>query len=177
MPLVTNLLVYLALLQVVEASANNMSALVVRKTTTVKLVGLDKGLCDFIEPPVLPRINVIFLFNTPMAACIPRETSLVEFIESNNKILSYSRNRIKCNLRKREGTIEDTNSTNILPSYTVVLLVTNTFPREWNEARKKSLLYQKVRDTLTLTQPLMYRVICMYVVYIPYLPGQMPHLG
>ena len=170
MALVTNLLVYLALLQVVEASANNTSAFVVRENTTVKLVGLDKGLCDFIELPALPRINVLFLFNTPMAACTPHETSLVEFIESSNKILSYSSNRIKCNLRKKEGMIEDTNSTKILPSYTAVLLVTNMFPREWNKARKKTILYQKVRDThinTTINNTLSH----LYVVYIPYLPG------
>ena len=154
MPFVTNLLVYLTLLQVVEASANNISALVVRKSITVKLVGLDKEMCHYIEPPALPRINVLFLFNTPKTACTPSETSLVGFIESSNKILFYSRNGIKCSLRKKEGTIEDTNSTNVLPPYTAVLLVTNMFPREWNEAWKKSLLYQKVRDKLTLTQEL-----------------------
>ena len=152
MPILTNLLVYLALLQVVEASAKNHSASVVAKSTTVKLVGLDKGLCDYIEPPMLPRIDVVFLFNTPLAVCTPNQTSLMEFIESTNKILSYSRNRTKCNLRKKEETIEDTNSINILPSYTAVLLVNNMFPREWNKARKKILLYQKVRDTLALTQ-------------------------
>ena len=154
---------YLALLQVVEASANNISAVVVAGSTTVKLVGLDKGLCDYIELPVLPRINVVFLFNTPLAVCMPSQTNLVEFIESSNKILSYSRNRTKCNLHKKEGMIEEANSTNILPSYTAILLVTNMFPREWNETRKKNLLYQKVSDTDT---SITYRVICMPCIHL-----------
>lgn len=147
MALVSHLLACLALLQVVEAPVQNISAVTQAKSVEVKLVGLDKRLCDSIEPPALPRINIIFLFITPPAVCTPSQTTLTEFMASSDKILTYSRNNTKCNLRKKEGTIIESNSSTIttVPSHVVVVLVNNMLPREWNKSMKKERLYQKVR--------------------------------
>ena len=153
MAFISNLLVYLALfqyLQVVEAPAQNISVVAVTKSVEVKLVGMDQGLCDYIEPLVWPRIVVIFVFNTPTMACTPCQTTLAKFIGSSNKTLSYSHNNTKCSLRKKEGMIEETNSTTTAPPYVVIVLVNNTFPSERNKPNKKDLLYQKVRDYYTI---------------------------
>ena len=146
MPLVSNVLVYLALLQVVEASPKKISALdeASEKSTEVKLLGLDKTLCDHIEPPVLPTINAVFVFTTPLTACWPSQTSLVKLIESSRKTLLYSCNNTRCSLHKKEGLIGETNSTNTSPSYNAILLVINMIPKEWNKPRKKNILDQKV---------------------------------
>lgn len=151
MALVSNLLVYLALLQVVEASTQNISAVVITKSIEVKLIGLDRRLCDYIEPPVLPRIDVVFVFNTPTTVCIPFQTTVAKLVESRNKILSYSRNNTKCSLRKKEGMIEETNSTTMAPPHMAIVLVNNMSPRERNKPNKKDLLYQKVRVAITIS--------------------------
>lgn len=112
----SRILVYFALLQVVEVSNQNSSTVVVTVSVEVTLVRLDQRLCDYIVPPVLPRIDVVFVFNTPVTPCIPHQTTLEALIASSNKTLSYSRNNKNCNLRKKEGMIKETNSTAIATS-------------------------------------------------------------
>ena len=144
----SNLLVYLALLQVVEASPKNISALdvVLARSTAVEIVGLDKALCDYIELPMLPTINAVFVFSTPLTVCWPSQTRLAKIIKSDHKVLSYFRNNTRCNLYKKEGMIGNTNFTNISLSYNAILLVINMTPKEWNKTRKKKILYEKVSD-------------------------------
>ena len=164
MAFISNLIVYLTLfqyLQVVEAPAQNISAGAVTKSVEVKLVSMDQGLCDYIEPLVWPRIVVIFVFNTPKMTCTPCQTTLAKLIDSSNKTLSYSHDNTKCSLRKKEGMIEETNSTTTAPPYVVIVLVNNTFPSERNKPNKKDLLYQKVRDTITQS---MYNFIVIFLV-------------
>ena len=161
MTFVSSLLVYLALLQVVEASTPNISAVVITKSVEVMLIGLDQRLCDYIEPPVLPRIDVVFVFTTPKIVCTPLHTTLANFIESSNKILSYySHNNIKCSLRKKEGMIEETNSTTTAPPSVVIVLVNNMSLRERNKPNKKDLLYQKVRIAITQSKYNSSKIFC-----------------
>ena len=138
-------LIYFALLQVVDALDQNSSAVVVTNIVEITLVRLDQRLCKYIEPPALPRIDVVFVFNTPEKACTPCETTLETLLKSSNKTLSYSHNNIKCSLRKKEGMITETNFTAMAASYVAIVFV-NIFPSERNKLKNKGLLYQKVSD-------------------------------
>ena len=140
----------LVLLLSVVGATENISTFVLSRSTEIKLVELDEGLCSHVDPPMLPRIDVLFFFNTPLVVCKPSHATLAEFIESDNKTLSYSSNNTKCKLHKKEGMIEKTNNSTVITPYTAVVMVTNMLPREWNNSKKIDHLYQKVRANIHL---------------------------
>lgn len=161
------LFICLVLLTPVVNAPENNSAVVLVENTEVMLVGLDKALCSHIDPPEFPRIDVLLLFNTPLAVCTPSHTTLAEFIESDDKTLSYSSNNTKCKLHKKKGIIEETNNSTVVSPYTAVVMVTNMFPREWNNSKKIDRLYQKVRANIHIVLFLAYiNIIIRKYVYI-----------